>query len=87
MSTLAIKRSPLIKHPKFQGENPEYGTVAFSVNAKVLLEKVKANPNACLFCALTCFWTAIAHGVRNSTKSPTPCLHGWPEDGHPATRA
>src|SRR5258708_2419834 len=46
-----------------------------------MLEIVKTTTNAFLFCALTSFWTAIAHGVRNSTKSPTPCLHGWPEDG------
>jgi hypothetical protein len=37
--------------------------------------------NAFLFCALTSFWTTIADGVGNSTKSPAPCLHGWPEDG------
>jgi hypothetical protein len=46
-----------------------------------MLEIAKTTMNAFLFCALTSFWTAIAHGVRNSTKSPTRCLHGWPEDG------
>jgi hypothetical protein len=46
-----------------------------------MLEIVKTTTNAFLFCALISFWTAIAHGVRNSTKSPTPWLHGWPEDG------
>jgi hypothetical protein len=66
----------LINSPKFQDENREYCTVAFSVNARVLLEIAKLTTNAFLFCALISFWTAIAHGVRNSTKSPTPCLHG-----------
>jgi hypothetical protein len=50
-------------------------------NAKVLLKIAQTTTNAFLFCALISFWTVIAHGVRNSTKSPTPCLHGWPEDG------
>ena len=50
-------------------------------NAKVLLKIAQTTTNAFLFCALISFWTVIAHGVRNSTKSPTPCLHGWPKDG------
>jgi hypothetical protein len=62
----------------FQDQVAGYCTVAFSVNVKVLQEIAKAIANAFLFCALTSFWTAIAHGLRNSTKSSTPYLHGWP---------
>jgi hypothetical protein len=35
-----------------------------------LPEIAQTTTNAFLFCALISFWTAIAHGVRNSTKIP-----------------
>jgi hypothetical protein len=40
----------------------------------------RQNHQKCFFvCAFDLILDGIAHGDRNSTKLPTPCLHGWPE--------